>query len=67
MEREIRVNCYDGGGIEVTVQNYRPVSLHLRVLDQDCAATTVADAVRGLVLEWIAEQHQEKKTPWVPW
>ena len=58
---QVVVNLYDGGGIDVHMQNYRPLSLHVRVIDDQAAAEMVAHAVKGCVLEWIADQRKRKR------
>lgn len=58
---QIIVSLHDGGGIEVYMANYRPLSLHVRVIDDEIAASAVANAVRGCVLEWIADQRKRKR------
>ena len=58
---QIVVSCYDGGGIEVQLQNYRPLSFHCRVTEPEDAADAVATMVRGLVVEWIKDQKKRRR------
>lgn len=58
---QIIVSLYDGGGVEVALQNYRPMAIHCRVLETDRTAEMVSDVVRGLVKEWVADQKKNKK------
>ncbi len=58
---QIVVSCYDGGGIEVQMQNYRPLSMHCRVWDVDVASVAIGNVVRGLVAEWMQDQRKRKR------
>lgn len=53
----IVVSCYDGGGIDVSVQNYRPLGMHIRVLDPKFAGEVVGGMIEALVTDWAARQH----------
>jgi hypothetical protein len=57
----VTVSMYDGGGVEVTLLNYRPLSVHIRVNDDEHVADAVAHAVRGCVLEWVRDQRRRKR------
>lgn len=60
-QTQIVVSLYDGGGVDVHMRNYRPLSLHCRVWDVGASADAVAAVVRGLVAEWINDQWRRKR------
>lgn len=55
----IIVSCFDGGGIDVSIQNYRPLGLHIRVMEPQFAGEVVGKTVEALVTDWAARQHAE--------
>lgn len=57
----IVVNLYDGGGIEVTVGNYRPLGLHVRTLESPWCGEVVGGVVNAIVAEWVARQRAENR------
>lgn len=61
---QIIVSVYDGGGINVRIDNYNPISFHVRGAlpsDLPIAAEAIANTVKAALLEWMRYQHRTGK------